>query len=161
MGFVPLQGLSDGGRSSLAPTTHRTLVVKPVFGAPFSHPQQRHVAVSFAGPAPCCQEAGSATPVGLAPGPRARPPKRPRRAGSALDPRRSGGRAPRTGRPVHRSVRVVGPGPVGIPSNGSHASVYTPRGAHLAAEAVRWCDQHPRLPVGWPGAFKVCPELKS
>jgi hypothetical protein len=107
-------------------------------------------------PRPVARKLGSAAPDGPVPGPRAGPPKRPRRARSALDNRRSGGLAPRTGRSC-TEVRDRGARSGRNPfERFTRERVYAAR--HTWRPKPLGGDHHPRLLVGWSGAFEVCPE---
>ena len=97
------------------------------------------------------RRAGSWTPQ--------REPEGPRSRGVSARRRRSGGLRLEPGSSRRRSDARMGPGPVGIPSKGSHASVYTRAAPYLTAGAAGRCGRDGYPPR--PGAFEVYPEPKS
>ena len=122
--------------------------------------EKRHIAVSPCEPrATRCQvERRLPRPMGrqLDPAARARRPARARSQRSSPPKRR---RAPRTRFRHTRRCARTGPDPVGIPSKGSHASVYTRAAPYLTAGAAGRCGRDGYPPR--PGAFEVYPEPKS
>jgi hypothetical protein len=155
----PFKVLADDGRSALLPPSTEPWPLNQ------DSKLRSHTCGSATSPCrlqaprPVARKLGSTAPVGPVPGPRAQPPKRPRRARSARADRRSGKRTPRTGRScteVHdRGTQVRSESLRRFTRERVYAARHTWRPKPMSG------DQHPRLLVGWPGAFEVCPELKS
>ena len=126
------------------------MAVKPCLGAPFSHLRGHHVAVLPADRRPpVARRSWDAAPDGPAPGPRARPPKRSRRARSARSHRRSGGACLEPGGRAPKCT-TLGTRFGRNPSESSHASVYTPRGANWRPKPFDGATSTRGCPWGGP-----------